>query len=132
MTLPNTGDNDGRLARDNAIDYGGLVQETAAAETSAPVTDARPAAAGGDFEAGDLTLAEAQEFFTTLDKAVRARRLYAANNPAYQAFLASFRNTVGALWETGSDDGTGCGCGAGEAESGGSAAMRMERSIANS
>ena len=99
MTLPNTGDNDGRLARDSAIDYGELVQESPARETSAPVTAAPPAAAAGGYEVSDLTLAEAQEFFTTLDKAVRARRLYAANNPAYQAFLASFRKTVGSLWD---------------------------------
>ncbi len=103
MTLPNTGDNDSLASRASEIVHGGLVQESSATEASAPVPDAAvptPAAPATGYEvAGDLTPAEAHEFFTTLDKAVRARRLYAANNPAYQAFLALFRARVQALWD---------------------------------
>ncbi|HEX6007303.1 MAG TPA: hypothetical protein VFY80_05040, partial [Burkholderiales bacterium] len=49
--------------------------------------------------AGELTPREVGEFFTALDKAVRARRLYAANNPAYKAFVANLRTNVTALWD---------------------------------
>jgi hypothetical protein len=49
--------------------------------------------------AKDLSAREVHDFFAALDKAVRARRLYAANNPAYQAFLASLRNIVRGLWD---------------------------------
>lgn len=49
--------------------------------------------------ATELTSREVSDFFTSLDKAVRARRLYAANNPAYQAFLATLRSNVRTLWD---------------------------------
>src|SRR5688572_6464237 len=49
--------------------------------------------------ASELTPREVNEFFISLDKAVRARRLYAANNPAYQAFLATLRSHVKGLWD---------------------------------
>jgi HEAT repeat protein len=47
---------------------------------------------------GELTAAEVNDFFVSLDKAVRARRLYAPNNPAYQAFLATLREKCVKLW----------------------------------
>jgi hypothetical protein len=49
--------------------------------------------------AKELTAREVHDFFTALDKAVRARRLYAANNPAYRQFLAGLRNTIEGLWD---------------------------------
>ena len=99
MTLPNTGDNESDLSRGGEIDYGGLVQHPPAGEPSAPAAAETSAAPASAYEvAPELTVAEAHEFFTSLDKAVRARRLYAANNPAYQAFLGSFRNIVRGLW----------------------------------
>jgi hypothetical protein len=49
--------------------------------------------------AGDLTAEAVSEFFQALDKAVRARRLYAENNPAYLAFLATLKKTCAALWD---------------------------------
>lgn len=49
--------------------------------------------------AKDLSAREVHDFFAALDKAVRARRLYAANNPAYQAFLGTLRNVIRALWD---------------------------------
>jgi hypothetical protein len=47
----------------------------------------------------ELTAAEVTDFFTSLDKAVRARRLYAPNNPAYMAFLASVKEKCAKLWD---------------------------------
>src|SRR5215208_7329123 len=49
--------------------------------------------------AKELTAREVHDFFAALDKAVRARRLYAANNPAYRAFLANLRTTITGLWD---------------------------------
>ncbi|HEY0671950.1 MAG TPA: HEAT repeat domain-containing protein [Longimicrobiales bacterium] len=60
-----------------------------------------PRAAPSYSVAEDLTPREVNDFFNALDKAVRARRLYAANNPAYKAFLAALRNSVIALWSGG-------------------------------
>jgi hypothetical protein len=51
-----------------------------------------------DLPAG-LTAAEVSEFLNALDKAVRARRLYAPNNPAYCGFLNNFKNTCKKLWQ---------------------------------
>ena len=34
-----------------------------------------------------------------LDKAVRARRLYQANNPVYQGFLTALHEAIARLWE---------------------------------
>ncbi|MEO5511463.1 MAG: HEAT repeat domain-containing protein, partial [Longimicrobiales bacterium] len=39
------------------------------------------------------------EFFSSLDKAVRARRLYQANNPVFQQFVQGFHTAVDKLWE---------------------------------
>lgn len=47
----------------------------------------------------ELTAAEVNEFFTGLDKAVRARRLYASNNPAYQTFLTTLKTSTKRLWD---------------------------------
>lgn len=47
----------------------------------------------------ELTAAQVGEFFNAFDKAVRARRLYSANNPAYLAFLASLKTTTASLWD---------------------------------
>ena len=46
-----------------------------------------------------LTAADVAEFLNSLDKAVRARRLYAPNNPAYGGFLNNFKNTCRKLWQ---------------------------------
>lgn len=99
MTFPDTEANEGNPSRASEIDYeSGPVQEPVAPE-AAPVTAGPALHATETHDSGELTLAEAQEFFTALDKAVRARRLYAANNPAYQAFLAALRSTIRGLWD---------------------------------
>ncbi|HEX6560216.1 MAG TPA: HEAT repeat domain-containing protein [Longimicrobiales bacterium] len=49
-------------------------------------------------EPDEVTTAHVADFFNALDKAVRARRLYAANNPAYIAFLNSLKSTTHRLW----------------------------------
>ncbi|MGQ0814972.1 MAG: HEAT repeat domain-containing protein [Gemmatimonadota bacterium] len=67
------------------------------------LTDATPpeAPAHDSFAAlsAELTPAEVTDFFTSLDKAVRARRLYAPNNPAYLAFLGTVREKCRKLWD---------------------------------
>lgn len=47
----------------------------------------------------ELTPAEVTEFFQALDKAVRARRLYAPNNPAYVTFLNQLKKATKTLWD---------------------------------
>jgi HEAT repeat protein len=82
MVFPETGENDRDLV--------------APAAPAAAEPQLAPAAA---YDTGELTPREVGDFFTALDKAVRARRLYAANNPAYQAFLAALRSTITNLWD---------------------------------
>ncbi len=96
MTFPDTGDNEKDPSRAGEIDMGSLMQEPSAPVASE--SDAAPAPATYEI-ANDLTPREVTEFFSALDKAVRARRLYAANNPAYQAFLAALRTSVRGLWD---------------------------------
>ena len=61
-----------------------------------PATAARTAAAedSPDPEAA----AAVAEFFSTLDKTLRARRLYQANNPVYHGFLSAFDAATTRLW----------------------------------
>ena len=109
MKLTETsGGNDMDPSRIGEIDLGPLVEETADATPAASVAPASPAAApvppvapptDSYVVAKDLTAREVSEFFASLDKAVRARRLYAANNPAYQAFLANLKNNIKGLWD---------------------------------
>lgn len=47
----------------------------------------------------DLDVTEVSEFLNALDKAVRARRLYAPNNPSYNSFLGTLKTTCRKLWE---------------------------------
>ncbi len=98
MEFPETSENAKDSSRGSEVDPGSLIQEPAtSASSAAPAPEAAPATA---YEvASDLTAREVAEFFNALDKAVRARRLYAANNPAYQAFLAALRSTVHGLWD---------------------------------
>ncbi len=42
---------------------------------------------------------ETQELFLALDKAARARRLYAENNPVYQGFIGNLVAAFGKLWD---------------------------------
>ena len=46
----------------------------------------------------DLPHAEVATLFQALDKAIRARRLYQANNPVYHGFLSALRDAFAALW----------------------------------
>jgi hypothetical protein len=45
-----------------------------------------------------LTASDVAHLFTALDKAVRARRLYSANNPVYLNFLGALREAFGRIW----------------------------------
>lgn len=42
---------------------------------------------------------EVADLFATLDKAVRAQRLYQPNNPVYRGFISSAVSSFGALWD---------------------------------
>ncbi len=42
---------------------------------------------------------EVAELFSSLDKAVRARRLYQANNPVFQQFVLAFNTAINRLWQ---------------------------------
>lgn len=46
-----------------------------------------------------IPFSEIQELFLALDKAARARRLYAENNPVYQGFITNLVAAFGKLWD---------------------------------
>ena len=61
-----------------------------------------PARTASDADArADILAAvpEVTELFNALDKAVRARRLYQANNPVFQQFVAQFNVAIAQLWK---------------------------------
>lgn len=65
-----------------------------------------PAAAGEPTVAADtakeeppIPLSEIQELFLAFDKAARARRLYAENNPVYQGFIQALVAAFAKLWD---------------------------------
>jgi hypothetical protein len=93
MRLSETGDNDTNPARVSDVEMGALVQEPVPGPSHAPAAPTQTYQI-----ANELTPREVTDFFNALDKAVRARRLYAANNPAYQAFLASLKTNIRGLW----------------------------------
>ena len=106
-----SGGSDMDPSRIGEIDLGPLVEETLDVAPAAPAAPAPPAVAPEPPSpavpppdatyvlAKDLSTKDVTEFFASLDKAVRARRLYAANNPAYQAFLANLKNNIKGLWD---------------------------------
>src|ERR1051325_1860927 len=46
----------------------------------------------------DPTGGEVGDLFSTLEKSLRAHRIYQANNPVYQGFIAALRAAISALW----------------------------------
>lgn len=94
MRLSETGENDSNAVRSPEAEPSALVQEPIVG----PSHVAAPAAQTYQI-ANELTPREVADFFNALDKAVRARRLYAANNPAYRAFLATLKSNITGLWE---------------------------------
>jgi HEAT repeat protein len=52
-----------------------------------------------DWDEAPLPDAEFADLFLSLDKAIRARRLYQENNPVYQGFVANARKAFARLWE---------------------------------
>jgi HEAT repeats len=87
-----------------ALDPLGLEPGAAHSPASPPPADAT-AAAQGDLSleisvpSERLTGNEVNDFINSLDKALRARRLYAANNPAYISFLNTLKTACAKLWE---------------------------------
>lgn len=67
------------------------------AEIGAPIADPRHSLDGS--LSADLTAAEVSDFFSALEKAVRARRLYAPNNPAYTTFVGTLKEKIKRLWD---------------------------------
>ncbi len=90
MKLSETGDS----GKEALQESGATAQPAEGPTERTPVVGAQPSYTVAE----DLSPREVGEFFTALDKAVRARRLYAANNPAYKAFVATLRNHVAELW----------------------------------
>lgn len=95
------------MSRENPSPFGQIDLGPSADE---PPNDAASTPASGESGAAaslgipplltaELTPAQVTDFFTSLDKAVRARRLYAPNNPAYVAFLASVKEKCAKLWD---------------------------------
>lgn len=94
MRLTEAGDNEINPARSGEAEPGPHVEDAVAgpSHVSAPATQTYQIA-------NEVTPREVADFFNALDKAVRARRLYAANNPAYRAFLATLKANITGLWE---------------------------------
>ena len=87
-------------SRIGEIDLGPLTPEDEA--TAMPVPEV-PAPISLDISSqaalsGELTAGEVSDFFNALDKSVRARRLYAPNNPAYITFLSTVKEKTRTLW----------------------------------
>jgi hypothetical protein len=61
-----------------------------------PARDSRQADAREDLAAA---IPEVTEFFSALDKAVRARRLYQANNPVFHQFVQAFHQAIITLFD---------------------------------
>lgn len=66
---------------------------------SRPAGPEGPAVAFEDWNEGPLPDAEIADLFLSLDKAIRARRLYQENNPVFQGFVANSRKSFAKLWE---------------------------------
>lgn len=66
-----------------------------------PVTEReeRDASAEGWDAEPPIPFSEIQELILALDKAARARRLYAENNPVYQGFIAALVGAFSRLWD---------------------------------
>lgn len=84
-------------SRIGEIDLGPVAPES---EAAAPAPSApSPGGHTSTSLSVELTPAEVNEFFLALDKAVRARRLYASNNPAYITFLNTLKDKTRTLWD---------------------------------
>ena len=93
MRVSETGDSQNDPTRFGEVELAPLAEATSAAPQRAPSSE-------NTYQiANELTPREVTDFFNALDKAVRARRLYAANNPAYRQFLANLKTTIKGLWE---------------------------------
>ncbi len=66
---------------------------------SGRAASAGPAVAFEDWDEAPLPDAEFADLFLSLDKAIRARRLYQENNPVFQGFVANSRKSFAKLWE---------------------------------
>ena len=65
-------------------------------ELQNPLAEGATALDWGD--PSSLPVAEVEEFFLTLAKALRAFQLYDRNNPVYHRFLSNLRQALGRLW----------------------------------
>lgn len=69
-----------------------------------PGLSVQPSAPGGaatafdDWDEAPLPDSEIADLFLSLDKAIRARRLYQENNPVFQGFVANARRAFTRLW----------------------------------
>lgn len=77
-------------------------QAVNASSRAGGVSSDRTSTVSLDFTQGEPdheTTARVADFFNSLDKAVRARRLYASNNPAYVTFLNTLKHATTRLWD---------------------------------
>jgi hypothetical protein len=73
--------------------------DAAATAEGRPLTSHGPAAAEANGIAPPVAPAEVAELLAALEKAVRAKRLYQANNPVYQGFITSLHAAFERLWD---------------------------------
>jgi HEAT repeat protein len=73
--------------------------EAAAGEGGRPLTSHGPAVEAAEPDEPPVPPAQVADVLAALEKAVRAKRLYQANNPVYQGFIAGMHGAFAALWE---------------------------------
>jgi HEAT repeats len=75
----------------------GGASDPAGAGRKVPISEV--AVAFEDWDEAPISDNELADLFMSLEKAIRARRLYQENNPVYQQFVAASRAAVARLWD---------------------------------
>ena len=92
---PNQGSPTPASAADLKLD---LVPTDQSFDSIKPKSQASKYASPEDRDPDELHSSDVGNFFLALDKAVRARRLYQANNPVFLSFVQTLRDALARLW----------------------------------
>ena len=92
---PNQGSPTPAFAADFKLD---LVPTDQSFDSLKPKSPASKYASPEDRDPDELHSSDVGNFFLALDKAVRARRLYQANNPVFLGFVQTLRDALARLW----------------------------------
>ena len=91
--------NQGSPTPASAVDFKlDLVPTDQSFDSIKPKSQASKYASPEDRDPDELHSSDVGNFFLALDKAVRARRLYQANNPVFLSFVQTLRDALARLW----------------------------------